>query len=143
MHGADKEGFGDRLLYQTNVIAPGGTVLAGFHCVRTSACPGERVGILGRLLPPSNRFKIGRVRQRPGKRHPALRVRVPGAGALVLRGSVVRSVRRTIRDGATVALPLVPRTRVRRTRPATVTVTYTPSGGGPRSKPKRVRIARR
>ena len=51
VNAADSETFGDRLHHATVTIAPSGTVLAGFHCARTSACPGRRLGVLGRLTP--------------------------------------------------------------------------------------------
>jgi hypothetical protein len=46
---ADAETFGDRLWFGTDVIARDGTVWAGFHCAKTSACPARRLGIVGRL----------------------------------------------------------------------------------------------
>jgi hypothetical protein len=49
LNAADSQTFGDRLFYGTNVIAPDGTVWAGFHCAKTSACPGRRLGVVGRL----------------------------------------------------------------------------------------------
>lgn len=41
--------FGNRLLYATDVLTPNGAVWAGFHCAQTTACPGQRLGIVGRL----------------------------------------------------------------------------------------------
>jgi hypothetical protein len=55
VNAADSETFGDRLFYSTDVIAPDGNVWAGFHCAKTSACPGRRVGVAGRLTPPTGR----------------------------------------------------------------------------------------
>jgi hypothetical protein len=49
VNAADSETFGDRLHYGTVTIAPTGTVWAGFHCAKTSACPGQRIGVVGRL----------------------------------------------------------------------------------------------
>jgi hypothetical protein len=49
LNAADSETFGDRLFYGTDAIAPDGTVWAGFHCAKTSACPGKRIGVVGRL----------------------------------------------------------------------------------------------
>ena len=49
VNAADAETFGDRFFYGTDTIAPDGTALAGFHCAKTSACPGQRIGVVGRL----------------------------------------------------------------------------------------------
>jgi hypothetical protein len=49
VNAADSETFGDRLHHGTVTIAPTGTVWAGFHCAKTSACPGQRLGVVGRL----------------------------------------------------------------------------------------------
>ena len=49
VNGADSETFGDRFFYGTAAIAPDGTAWAGFHCAKTSACPGQRIGVVGRL----------------------------------------------------------------------------------------------
>ena len=46
---ADSETFGDRFFYGGAAFSPHGTVWAGFHCARTTACPGRRVGVVGRL----------------------------------------------------------------------------------------------
>jgi hypothetical protein len=49
VNAADSETFGDRFFFGTDTIAPDGTVWAGFHCAKTSACPGRRIGVVGRL----------------------------------------------------------------------------------------------
>lgn len=51
VYGANATTFGNRLLYATDVLTPDGTVLAGFHCAQTTACPGQRLGVVGRLTP--------------------------------------------------------------------------------------------
>jgi hypothetical protein len=55
------ETFGDRFFYGTDTIGPDGTAWAGFHCAKTSACPGRRIGVVGRLT----------------NRHPGIRPRSP------------------------------------------------------------------
>ena len=55
VNGSDSQTFGDRILYLTNVIGSDGSVWAGFHCAKTAACPGQRLGVMGRLAP--NPFK--------------------------------------------------------------------------------------
>jgi hypothetical protein len=49
INGADTETFGDRFFYGGVAIGRDGTAWAGFHCAKTSACPGQRVGVVGRL----------------------------------------------------------------------------------------------
>ncbi len=49
LNAADSETFGDRFFYGTDTIGSHGTAWAGFHCAKTSACPGKRVGVVGRL----------------------------------------------------------------------------------------------
>ena len=49
VNAADSETFGDRFFYGGVAFAPNGTVWAGFHCAKTSACPGRRTGVAGRL----------------------------------------------------------------------------------------------
>jgi hypothetical protein len=49
LNAADPETFGDRFFYGGAAIGPDGTVWAGFHCAKTNACPGRRVGVVGRL----------------------------------------------------------------------------------------------
>ncbi|HJW69548.1 MAG TPA: sialidase family protein, partial [Candidatus Binatia bacterium] len=48
VNAADSETFGDRFFYGGVAIGPDGTAWAGFHCAKTSACPGQRIGIVGR-----------------------------------------------------------------------------------------------
>jgi hypothetical protein len=49
VYGSNPTTFGDRLLYATDVLTPHGEAWAGFHCAQTTACPGRRVGVVGRL----------------------------------------------------------------------------------------------
>ena len=49
VNAADSETFGDRFFFGTDTMASDGTVWAGFHCAKTDACPGRRVGVVGRL----------------------------------------------------------------------------------------------
>jgi hypothetical protein len=52
---ADSETYGDRFFYGGAAVGPDGTVWAGFHCARTSACPSRRVGVVGRLRADGHR----------------------------------------------------------------------------------------
>jgi hypothetical protein len=51
INATDRETFGDRFFYGGVAIGPDGTVWAGFHCAKTMACPGQRIGVVGRLAP--------------------------------------------------------------------------------------------
>lgn len=57
INASDDQTFGDRFFYGTVVVAPDANVWAGFHCAKTAACPGQRLGVMGRVAPPSNRFR--------------------------------------------------------------------------------------
>ncbi len=48
-------GFGNRLFFNTDSFAPDGVPWAAFHCAFTAACPNERIGVVGRLLPSGGR----------------------------------------------------------------------------------------
>jgi hypothetical protein len=132
---ADEEGFGDRLLYQTDAFARDGTVLAGFHCVRTSACPGKRVGVFGRLLPPSNRFALRAFHRDARHGKVLVTARVPGPGRLTVGGKGLhRAVRRPRHRGkvhvAIRAAGAGLRTLRRTGRyPTEVRIAYVPRGG--------------
>jgi hypothetical protein len=62
----DSTGFGNRLFFNTASFAPDREPWAGFHCAFTSACPGERIGVVGRLAaaPPASRGRHHRSRRR-------------------------------------------------------------------------------
>jgi hypothetical protein len=49
VNAADAETFGDRFFVGSDTIARDGTVWAGFHCAKTDACPGARMGVVGRM----------------------------------------------------------------------------------------------
>jgi hypothetical protein len=55
VNAADSETFGDRFWFGTATIARDGTAWAGFHCAKTSACPGQRIGVVGRLTRHAHR----------------------------------------------------------------------------------------
>jgi hypothetical protein len=44
--------FGNRLFANTDTFAPDGEPWAAFHCAFTAACPGARIGVVGRLRTP-------------------------------------------------------------------------------------------
>jgi hypothetical protein len=50
--GARPQVFGDRLFFISDAFGPDGTPWAAFHCAYESACPGKRIGVVGRLAAP-------------------------------------------------------------------------------------------
>jgi hypothetical protein len=69
----DSTSFGDRLFFNTDTFAPGGQPYAAFHCAKTTACPGERIGVIGWLQAPASahhkRHRGHRRRHRRLRRH--------------------------------------------------------------------------
>jgi hypothetical protein len=135
VRGSDAQEFGDRLLYQTTVLTSDGTVLAGFHCAKTPRCPSGRTGVFGRLLPPSNDFRL-----RPLGDRRRIAISVPGRGTLEARGVHLRVSRRSATRAGTYNLSIRPTRlgrgtlrRHHRLRTA-VRVTYTPLGGQARTR---------
>lgn len=85
---SDEQSFGDRFFYGTAVIAPNGDVWAGFHCAKTDACPGQRLGVMGRLTALAGRGRSDRLVPRLGPSDQAPRVvavRAPRRGLLPRR----------------------------------------------------------
>jgi hypothetical protein len=62
---SDSTSFGNRLFFNTDSFAPTGQSWAAFHCAFTSACPNERIGVVGRLAPGPK----PRARPRRHRRH--------------------------------------------------------------------------
>jgi hypothetical protein len=50
---ASPNAFQDRFFYLSTAFGPDGTPWAGFHCADTVACPGQRIGVVGRLTTPA------------------------------------------------------------------------------------------
>lgn len=63
-------GFGNRLFFNTDTFAPNGELWVGFHCAFTAACPNQRIGVVGRLMPGRRlrHHKPPRRRRRPRHR---------------------------------------------------------------------------
>ena len=50
--GSRPQNFGDRLFLITDAFGPDGIPWAAFHCAYESACPDQRIGVVGRLAEP-------------------------------------------------------------------------------------------
>jgi YVTN family beta-propeller protein len=102
----------------------------------------------GRPGPPSNAFRIGKLRRDTRRGIVKLEVRVPDPGTLLLRGKRVRNVRRVVDGAGTVnlvvrstreemkALKHHGRLRVR------ARITFRPDGGAPRTRTKKLTLVR-
>ncbi len=62
----DSGTFGDRLFFTTDAFAPNGDPWAAFHCAKTAACRGKRIGVVGRLAAPRKPHHSGRSGSRRG-----------------------------------------------------------------------------
>jgi hypothetical protein len=95
---------------------------------------------------PSNAFTLSRPRLHKRKGTATLVAAVPGRGRLVLAGKRVHGQRKTPRSGGKVQPAVEPKRRIRhrlrKSGRAVVEprVTYTPAGGDPRKKSKRVAL---
>jgi hypothetical protein len=98
---------------------------------------------------PANNFRFAKLTLNRHKGTATLVVELPGPGALVLAGKKLKRVRRNASAAVRVRLPLRARRKParelrRRGRlNATATVTYTPTGGQPRTKSRRIVLKRR
>jgi Ca2+-binding RTX toxin-like protein len=100
-------------------------------------------------VPPSNRFRLGRLSL--DRRHGVaiLRVRVPGAGSVALHGRGVLPVSRDVARAATIALAVRPNHRLakamrrgRRRARVTVTIVFRPEGGSRRRESRTLTLIR-
>jgi DNA-binding beta-propeller fold protein YncE len=100
------------------------------------------------LVLPPNRFKFGRVKLNRRRGTGVLFVKVPGPGRLLLRGGGVRWVRRHAGRGGIVRMPVVPIDRAKRHLrrhhrvKLRIKVTFTPTGGRPFTKSKKIHLKR-
>ena len=101
------------------------------------------------LALPSNAFAFGGVKRKRSKGTAILSVSVPGAGKLVLAGAQVKAQTKSSTGAGVVKLLIRARRkaakRLRRTGRSRVraNVTFTPTGGSPRSKSRRIRLLKR
>ncbi len=60
--------FGNRLFFNTDTYASDGEPYAAFHCAFTSACPAERIGVVGWLAKAAAPTRRHRLRRHRGRR---------------------------------------------------------------------------
>jgi virginiamycin B lyase len=95
---------------------------------------------------PSNWFTLSRPRFNRRKGTATLIANVPGPGRLVVGGAVLEKKTKAAKGAASVKLTLKPRKQTRRKLERTgrakvkAKVTYAPTGGDPRTKPKRLTL---
>jgi hypothetical protein len=105
---------------------------------------------------PSNRFRFGRLKLNKRKGTATLFVRVPGPGRLVLsKTQKLKGAKKRAKKAGNVRLPIRPRGKAKRRLAARaagkgvgrlkvkIRVTFTPDGGSPLTKQKRVRLVKR
>jgi len=99
--------------------------------------------------PPSNRFHFAGLIRKRANGFAVLYVRVPGPGVVKLSGRGFRRLSRTPRQATRVRLPIKPKVRLRRYLKRhgrgriRVIVTFTPTGGAPRTLEKVIVLRRR
>jgi hypothetical protein len=113
--------------------------------------PGEQPPaslVRGRVV-PSNFFRFGRVKRNRQNGTVTLNVAVPVAGRLQLGGRGIHRVRRTPGGAATVAVPVRLVGKLRRqllstgNRKALAKITFTPTGGTPRTDERRLTLVKK
>lgn len=98
--------------------------------------------------PPSNRFKFGRVTLNRHNGTAKLRVHFPSAGKLALTSKQVRAIQRKVRRPMTMTLSLRPKRRLnkalkkRHQAKVAIKLTFTPTGGSPRTRVTRLTLIR-
>lgn len=112
-------------------------------------CVQRSIPISGPVALPSNRFRFAGLVKNRRNGSAVLYVRVPGPGRVILKGRGVRRLRRGAPRAKRVRLPVKPKVRLRhflkkhgkgRIR---VEVTFTPTGGEPRTLEKVIVLKRR
>jgi hypothetical protein len=143
-------------------VAPNGSALAAF--LRSGGGqPDDQVQAL-RFVPPeappaaepSNRFRFGKLKRNKRKGTAILFVRVPGPGKLVLaKTRKLKGAKKRAKKAGKVRLPIRPRGKAKRRLAARaagkgpgrlkvkVRVTFTPDGGTPLTKSKRLSLVKR
>ena len=111
---------------------------------------------VGVPVPPSNAIALGKVKANKANGTATLAVTVPGAGVLTLQGKGIRGQRaaglrvaKPVSGAGTVKLKIKAKGKTLKTLKARgkvtvkVTVTFTPTGGAPRSETKKVKLVLR
>ena len=128
--------------------APGGQTVLASYAGGTSHAASHGSAALSVLAPapakPSNAFTLSKPRLHRRKGTATLVAVLPGPGKLVLAGNRVHGQRKAPRAGGKVKVAVEPKRKIRRrlkrsgTTRAEPKVIYTPTGGNPRKKSRRV-----
>jgi YVTN family beta-propeller protein len=118
---------------------------------RTAYCSGSALAAKTQAITvvAPNNFKFGKLTRNPRNGTAKLRVTVPAAGKLTLQGKKVRATKRGATKAGTLILSIRPKVKLnkalKRRHHATVRirVTFSPTGGTPRSKGKSLKLIRR
>jgi 6-phosphogluconolactonase (cycloisomerase 2 family) len=144
------------------VAAPGGTGTALSELLTVDVSPdgrnlytaaelGDAVARFDRELapPPSNEFTFGKLKRNKRNGTAKLAIEVPGPGSLVLVGKGLKRAARDADAAGTVKLKIKPkgnaakRLRAREKAKFKAKVTFSPTGGTPNTKTKRLKLVRR
>jgi virginiamycin B lyase len=130
--------------------AVGGQTVFADYAGEWSHAPSHGSAAISSLAPPrakpSNKFRLSNPRLHRRKGTATLVATLPGRGKLALRGNRVHEQTKAPKAGGKVKLAVEPKRKIRRKlkrtgkAEVTPTVTYTPTGGNPRKKPKRVAL---
>jgi YVTN family beta-propeller protein len=116
---------------------------------RTAYCNGSTLASHTVTVLPSNRFGFGKVKKNKRKGTARLQVKVPAAGTLVLSGKKVRVAKTRAAKAGKVTLTIRPKIKANKTLKlrhrlkVRVRVKFTPTGGNPSSKSKKLTLIRR
>jgi YVTN family beta-propeller protein len=116
---------------------------------RTAYCSGSALASHTITVLPPNRFGFGKVKKNKRKGTARLQVKVPAAGVLMLSGKKVRFVKRRIGKAGKVTLPIRPKIKANKTLKhrhrlkVRIRVKFSPAGGNPSSKSKKLTLIRK
>lgn len=116
---------------------------------RTAYCSGSASATQTITVIAPNNFRFGKLTRNLRKGTAKLRVKVPAAGKLQLRGNKARAIMRSVKKAGTVILTIRPKRRLNKTLKKShqarvrIHVTFSPTGGTPRTKGKTLKLIRR
>lgn len=116
---------------------------------RTAYCSGSAPATQTITVIAPNNFKFGKLTRNLRKGTAKLRVKVPAAGQLLLRGNKARAVMHSAKKAGTVILTIRPKRKLNKALKKShqarvhIRVTFSPTGGTPRTKSKTLKLIRR
>ena len=141
---------GGKFKASLSVVDNEGCSTAQVFTGRTAYCSGSAASTQVRTVnyKPSNLVKFGKLTRNAKTGTAKLKVKVPGAGKLVLSGKQVKKAQKRAKKAGTIVLTVKPKSalakalRTRHEAKTTVRVTFTPTGGKAGKKSKSVKLVR-